>query len=364
MARASAEDKTEKATPKKREDERKKGNVFQSADVVSALSIFVVFLALRLEFPYLYSYLYNFMHSYLSRAGIVATLDSLSSLDVIREFWFAILLTCAPVLIASLLAAVLATGIQTKFKISGEQIKFKFSNISLFQGFKRLFSLRSIVELIKSIIKTIAIGYIMYLQIKKVFESCASMMSNDIDQSCLQIVNDIMDMVIQMTLVFLAIAAADYFYQWWDYERRLRMTKEEIKNEAKQAEGDPQIKGKIREQQRSIARMRMMQKVPEADVVIKNPTHYAVAIKYDPENKKQKAPIVVAKGKGYIALKIIAIAEDNKVTVTENRPLARALYQSVKVGREIPGQFYQAVAEVLAFVYNLKKRERLYEIQK
>jgi len=110
--------------------------------------------------------------------------------------------------------------------------------------------------------------------------------------------------------------------------------------------------------------MRMMQKVPEADVVIKNPTHYAVGIKYDPENKKQKAPIVVAKGKGYIALKIIAIAEDNKVTVTENRPLARALYQSVKVGREIPGQFYQAVAEVLAFVYNLKKRERLYEIQK
>ena len=353
MARASAEDKTEKATPKKREDERKKGNVFQSADVVSALSIFVVFLALRLEFPYLYSYLYNFMHSYLSRAGIVATLDSLSSLDVIREFWFAILLTCAPVLIASLLAAVLATGIQTKFKISGEQIKFKFSNISLFQGFKRLFSLRSIVELIKSIIKTIAIGYIMYLQIKKVFESCASMMSNDIDQSCLQIVNDIMDMVIQMTLVFLAIAAADYFYQWWDYEKNIRMTKQELKEEYKELEGNPETKGRIRQKQRKISGRRMMQQVPEADVVVRNPTHIAVALRYHPE--EDRAPVVLAKGQDYLAKKIIEIAQQHHIPMKEDKPLAHALYAAVEVNEQIPEEFYQAMAEVMAWVYHLKQ---------
>ena len=353
MARASAEDKTEKATPKKREDERKKGNVFQSADVVSALSIFVVFLALRLEFPYLYSYLYNFMHSYLSRAGIVATLDSLSSLDVIREFWFAILLTCAPVLIASLLAAVLATGIQTKFKISGEQIKFKFSNISLFQGFKRLFSLRSIVELIKSIIKTIAIGYIMYLQIKKVFESCASMMSNDIDQSCLQIVNDIMDMVIQMTLVFLAIAAADYFYQWWDYEKNIRMTKQELKEEYKELEGNPETKGRIRQEQRKISGRRMMQQVPEADVVVRNPTHIAVALRYHPE--EDRAPVVLAKGQDYLAKKIIEIAQQHHIPMKEDKPLAHALYAAVEVNEQIPEEFYQAMAEVMAWVYHLKQ---------
>jgi flagellar biosynthetic protein FlhB len=141
------------------------------------------------------------------------------------------------------------------------------------------------------------------------------------------------------------------------------MTKQEVKNENKQTEGDPLLKGKIRERQRSVANMRMMKKIPEADFVVRNPTHYAVAIKYDPESKKHKAPVVIAKGRGYIALKIIEIAEQNKVTVTENRLLARALYKSVKVGREIPSEFYQAVAELLAFVYNLKKRERLYEVK-
>lgn len=353
MARASAEDKTEKATPKKREDERKKGNVFQSADVVSAFSIFVVFLALRIEFPYLYRYLYDFMRRYLSGAGIAATLDSWSSLDVLRDSWLAILITCAPVLIASLLAAIVATGIQTKFKISGEQIKFKFSNISLFQGFKRLFSLRSIVELIKSIIKTIAIGYIMYLHIKKIFESCSSMMSNDIYQSCVQIVNDIMDMVIQMTLVFLAIAAADYFYQWWDYEKNIRMTKQELKEEYKETEGNPETKGRIRQEQRKISGRRMMQQVPEADVVVRNPTHIAVALRYHPE--EDNAPVVLAKGQDYLAGKIIEIAQQHHIPMKEDKPLAHALYDTVEVNEQIPEEFYQAMAEVMAWVYHLKQ---------
>ena len=259
----------------------------------------------------------------------------------------------SPVLIASLLAAVLATGIQTKFKISGEQIKFKFSNISLFQGFKRLFSLRSIVELIKSIIKTIAIGYIMYLQIKKVFESCASMMSNDIDQSCLQIVNDIMDMVIQMTLVFLAIAAADYFYQWWDYEKNIRMTKQELKEEYKELEGNPETKGRIRQEQRKISGRRMMQQVPEADVVVRNPTHIAVALRYHPE--EDRAPVVLAKGQDYLAKKIIEIAQQHHIPMKEDKPLAHALYAAVEVNEQIPEEFYQAMAEVMAWVYHLKQ---------
>jgi flagellar biosynthetic protein FlhB len=123
-------------------------------------------------------------------------------------------------------------------------------------------------------------------------------------------------------------------------------------------------KGKIKERQHSISNMRMMQKVPAADFIVRNPTHYAVAIKYDQNDEKHKAPVVIAKGKGYIAFKIIEIAEEHNITVTENRPLARALYKSVKVGSEIPNEFYQAVAEILAFVYNLKKRERLYEIKK
>ena len=155
--------------------------------------------------------------------------------------------------------------------------------------------------------------------------------------------------------MFVGLAIFDYVYQWWDYEKNLRMSHQELKEEYKQTEGDPQIKGKIRDRQQQMSRQRMMQKVPNADVVIRNPTHYAVAIQYDPE--KNSAPVVVAKGADTLALRIVAVAEEHGVYVTENRPLARGLYESVDLDREIPEKFYKTVAEVLAFVYSLRKKE-------
>ena len=167
---------------------------------------------------------------------------------------------------------------------------------------------------------------------------------------------DIIFSIVEVAAVIMAfVAAADYLYQWWDYEKNLRMSKQELKEEYKQTEGDPQIKGKIRERQQAQARQRMMQQVPSADVVIRNPTHFAVAIKYDPE--RNSAPIVVAKGMDSLALRIVAVAEENGVFITENKPLARGLYEAVELDQEIPDRFYQPIAELLAFVYSLKKKE-------
>lgn len=353
MPEASSEEKTEKATPKKREDERKKGNIFQSADVVSSVSILLIFILLKITFPYIYRYLSDFFIRYISYTGSKSDLSQIAAMDILRDAWIAILLVCSPVLIAALVAAVIATGVQTKFKFSGEKIKFKLSNVNPLQGIKKLFSIRSVAELLKSIVKTAAIGYVMYLQLRKICTSAVSMMYGDVFQSTVNMLNALMDMVLQMTLVFIAIAAADYLYQWWDYEKNIRMTKQETKEEFKQLEGNPEIKGRIRQVQRSISGRRMMQQVPEADVVIRNPTHFAVALRYHAE--EDSAPIVVAKGQDYLALKIISIAEEYHIPMKEDRPLARALYAAVEVNDQIPQEFYQALAEVMAWVYRLKQ---------
>ena len=162
-------------------------------------------------------------------------------------------------------------------------------------------------------------------------------------------------MVLCIVLAFAVVAALDYFYQWWDYERQLRMSKQEIKEEYKQTEGDPQIKGKIKENQRKMAQRRMMQQVPKADVVIRNPTHFAVALRYDPD--RDNAPIVLAKGQDELALRIVRVAEENKVEVVENVPLARALYAQAELDREIPPELYGAVAEVLVYIFKLSKKQ-------
>ena len=352
----SAADKTEKATPKKREDERKKGNIFQSADVVSALSVLAVFAALRVAMPYIYRSLSRLLTTYIGYAGTRDALNGIFAADVNRTMWIAILLLSAPVLLASVGAAVLATGVQTRFKFSGEKIKFKGSNISPIQGFKRLFSLRSVVEVLKAMVKTAIIGYIIYLKIKDICVQCVGMMDTGVMQSTVNILNDLLDLVIQMSIVLVVLAAADYFYQWWEYERNIRMSKQELKEEYKELEGNPETKSRIRQLQRDISRRRMMQQVPTADVVVRNPTHFAVALRYDPE--KNTAPVVVAKGQDRVALRIVKIAAANNIPMREDRPLARALYASVKVGAEIPPEFYAALATVMAWVFQLKKERK------
>jgi len=353
---AADSSKTEQATPKKREDERKKGNVFQSSDVISAVSIVSLFYTIKVAFPFIYHYMMNFFTKYVAYIKTVHALTPDFVMGVAFDTIIAVFLLGGPMMIVSIAVAILATGVQTGFKISKESIKLKFSNVSFLKGLKRMFSLRSITELLKAMVKISIMAFILYSAFQNIAIYFTQLMYEDITQAMSFILNTIMSIVFQISLAFVAIAALDYLYQWWDHERNLKMSKQEIKDEYKQLEGDPQIKGQIKERQRKMSMSRMMQKVPTADVIVRNPTHFAIALKYD--IKKNSAPVVVAKGQDYMALRIIEIAKKNNIPMTENRPLARALYSTVDVNREIPSEYYVVLAEIMAWVYSMKKEDK------
>ncbi len=350
-----AGEKTEKATPKRRQDERKKGNVFQSREIGVVFSLLVSFYGLKLLAPYILRALEWSIRNYFYQA---ATVDEIITSDAIRYFIqgcgvFAV--AAMPLLLVCGAVSVIATLAQTRGLFTMKSAAPKFSRLNPIEGIKKMFSMRGVVELLKSLAKIIVLGYIIWLQFRDEFWAFPRLMDMEPLQGMAFTANIVLEIAKSAAIVMVFVAAADYFYQWWDYEKNLRMSKQELKEEYKQTEGDPQVKGKIRERQQAQARQRMMQKVPGADVVIRNPTHFAVALKYDPQ--RSSAPVVVAKGADSLALRIVAVAQENGVFVTENKPLARGLYEAVDLDREIPDRFYQPVAEVLAFVYSLKKKE-------
>ncbi len=260
-----------------------------------------------------------------------------------------------PFLLIASLATVAITAGQTRMLFSTKLLEFKGSRINPLEGFKKMFSLRSLVELVKSLLKITVLGYIIYSSLLKVLPVIPRMMDMTVLDAISVLGNSIMSIVNSVAAIFLFLACFDYAYQWWEYEKSLKMSKQDIKDEYKQTEGDPEVKGKIKEKQRQQAMSRMMQKVPSADLIIRNPTHFAVALQYSPD--KNHAPVVVAKGADHLALKIIEVGEKNDIFITENKPLARGLYETVELDMEIPDKFYQPVAELLAFVYSLKKKE-------
>ncbi len=350
-----AGEKTEKATPKRKQDERKKGNVFQSREVVSVFSLLIMFYSFKLIAPYFIRIIGRDISNFVS---LSTTMDTITPSDVQKIFidgcmTFAV--TALPLLIIGAAATVIFTGAQTKFLFSSKLLEFKGNRMNPINGLKKMLSLRGLIELLKSLIKIVILGAILFHVFKKQMPHIPRLMDMTVEQTMAQVGSIVLSIVKTAVIFFVFLALFDYFYQWWDYEKNLRMSKQEIKEEFKQTEGDPQVKGKIKERQQQQARKRMMQAVPSADVVVRNPTHFAVAIRYDAE--KYQAPVVVAKGADLIALKIVEIAENNGVTVMENIPLARGLYDAVDLDQEIPEQFYQPVAEVLAFVYSLKKKD-------
>ena len=251
----------------------------------------------------------------------------------------------------------MATFAQTRLLVSGELMKPKFNRINPLEGFKRLFSLKSVINALKGILKISILMVIVYFSIENMFHESAKYLYVDLRASCTHLFSQGVSMVVKIALAFIALAALDILYQWWDYERQIRMSKQEIKEEYKQTEGDPQIKGKIKEMQRKRAQSRMMQQVPQADVVIRNPTHFAVALRYHPD--EDAAPIVLAKGQDSLALRIVKVAEEHKVAVIENVPLARALYADAELDREIPPALYNPVAEVLVYIFRLNEKNKL-----
>ncbi len=352
----AGENKTEKASPKKRRDERKKGNVFQSKDVVTVGVISISFIILNFWAPYIYRYTRDAFYKYISLIKTTNAISDAFIVQLFKDMSFTVFAAAGLLMASVIIASVVLSGAQTRFLITHENIKFKFSKLNPLSGIKRMFSIRSMVEVIKNLIKIIILGYIIYSSIVKRLLQVPKLVAIDLASSIGFIFATIMAIVKSVVIAFIVISAFDFLYSWWEYEKNIKMTKQEVKEEYKQLEGDPQVKGRIKERQRAAAMTRMMQQVPNADVIIRNPTHFAVAIKYDLE--KDNAPIVLAKGMDSIALRIIERAEENNINIIENVPLARALYASAELNKEIPLEYYEPVAEILAWVYRIKKKDK------
>ncbi|MBS4221646.1 flagellar biosynthesis protein FlhB [Lederbergia citrea] len=348
-----AGEKTEKATPKKRQDTRKKGQTAKSQDVNTAIGLLAVFSFLLFFSPKLGEITLNtFRHSFNEYLLMEVTEANvrLIMMDILKEI--AILL--GPIMLVALLAGIGANLMQVGFMASGEPLMPKLEKIDPIKGLKRIFSIRAIVELLKSMLKIGFVGaitlFVLWSRIDEVL-----ILSHKSIASALKTLGSLtIQMGIAASIALLFLSLFDYLYQRYDYEKNIRMSKQDIKDEYKNIEGDPLIKSKIKQKQREMAMSRMMQEVPKADVIITNPTHYAIALKYDEE--KAEAPIVLAKGVDFIAQKIKLIAGEHKIVMVENRPLARSLYEQVDIGDTIPDDFFKAVAEILAYVYRIKHK--------
>ena len=352
---AGSESRTEKASPKKRKDERKKGNIYKSQDIGNAVTILVAFVVLDKLFPRIYAYLGQNLFKYITAIRTTTELTVESAVDIFADCCLVILYTAGPLILILLIVGVLATGAQTKFLFSMQSLKPKFSRLNPLSGIKKMVSIRAVVELLKSILKAAIIGGVIYSYYQSIASDIIRLMSMDIMSAVVFVLQSVNSLVIKLSIAFIAISIFDYLYQWWEYERNIKMTKQEVKEEYKQTEGDPIVRGRIKDAQRKMSQQRMMQNIPSADVIIRNPTHFAIALQYDAE--KNTAPMVVAKGQDYVALKIIEEAEKYKIPMIEDKPLARALYAEVELGREIPSQYYTATAEILAWVYSLKAQQ-------
>lgn len=299
--------------------------------------------------PYFYRYFSLMTSQYLALSSHTAALSSREAARLVSEFALKSMALSLPFLLVTSALAVALSAAQTRISFSVKQLKPDFSRLSLFKGLKRLITIRSMTELLKSCIKIVVVAVAAFIEIRADIGGFVRLLDQDVLEALSFMAQMVYRIMIKVGLFLLAFGVLDYFYQWWDYERQIRMSHQDIKDEYKQTEGDPLVKGQQRERQRRAAMSRIAQKVPSADVIIRNPTHFAVAIQYD--SKKDKAPKVIAKGQDYLALKIIEIAEAHHIPVTTNPPLARGIYQAVGLDQEIPEKFYQAVAEVLVFVY-------------
>lgn len=350
-------EKTEPATEKKLNDARKEGQVAKSREIANGLGLLALFLVLKLwvgtmatQFLGVFSDIYGrIAETVVFWRGHMPENDTAIAF---REMILQSVVIMGPLLIIGFIVAFVSNVIQVGWKPTAKPMMPKFSKLNPISGFKKIFSVNSVVELVKAIAKIGLIVIICYNYLEDKWHLLFLLYDMPLLQALQLAAGTVTDLGIRVAVVYMVIAAADFIYQKVKFARDMRMTKQEVKEEYKQSEGDPQIKGKIRQRMREASQRRMMQDLPQADVVITNPTHYAVAIKYDPE--VAEAPLVLAKGEDYLAARIKEIARENQIEIVENKPLARMLYANVDVGQAVPPELYQAVAEVLAFVYHLQ----------
>lgn len=347
-------EKTEPATAKKLKDARKEGKVAKSKELTSAFDLIVLFLCLKIFVSYVGGNLLGlFDLVYGNMADFVRINEGYMSSQAVRTVLFPViirwLLTVLPFFAFGVVITFLVSVIQVGWTVSAKPMQPKLSKFNPINGFKRIFSKDTLFELVKSILKVVIIIYIAYTSIRDEAGHLFILYELDLKQAIALVGTLIIDIGLKISIVYLVIGIADYAYQKWKFNDEMKMTKQEVKDEFKNTEGDPQIKGRQRRKMQEVSQRRMMQDVPKADVVITNPTHYAVALKYEAEVRP--APYVVAKGEDYLAQKIKEVARENNVEIVENKPLARMLYSNVDIGADIPPELYQAVAEILAVIF-------------
>lgn len=350
-------EKTEQPTAKKLEDARKEGQVAKSKEIANAFGLLALFLVLKLYLGSMGTHFLEMFSAAYTQIPDVAKMYNgnlpVASLQVlIRSVMLQIIIILAPVLLVGVVVAFVCDVAQVKWKPTTKPLQPKFSKLNPIKGFGRIFSANSLMELVKSFLKLLLIGYMVYSYLKDRIGQIFILYHISLNQAIGLIGETVTDLGIRVAAVYMIIAFMDFAYQKWKFNEDMKMTKQEVKDEYKNQEGDPQVKSKQKQRMREASMRRMMQQLPEADVVITNPTHYAVAIKYDPD--KYDAPYVLAKGENYLAQRIKDVARENNIEIVENKPLARMLYANVDIGELVPPELYQAVAEVLAFVYHLK----------
>ncbi len=347
-------EKTEPATAKKLKDARKEGKVAKSKELTSAFDLIVLFLCLKIFVSYVGGNLLGlFDLVYGNMADFVRINEGYMSSQAVSTVLFPViirwLLTVLPFFAFGVVITFLISVIQVGWTVSAKPMQPKLSKFNPINGFKRIFSKDTLFELVKSIFKVGIIIYIAYTSVRDEAGHLFILYELDLKQAIALVGTLIIDIGLKISIVYLIIGIADYAYQKWKFNDEMKMTKQEVKDEFKNTEGDPQIKGRQRRKMQEVSQRRMMQDVPKADVVITNPTHYAVALKYEAEVRP--APYVVAKGEDYLAQKIKEVARENNVEIVENKPLARMLYSNVDIGADIPPELYQAVAEILAVIF-------------
>lgn len=350
-----AEEKTEKATPRRKREARNKGQVARSAELPTALIILSVFILLAFFAGSMKDRLQQTFTLSLSEFTLWELNVENIQIMFIKLLWISAQILL-PILIVALLVGLISNYIQVGFLFTGEPLKINLTHLDPIKGFKRIFSLQSLVNLVKSLLKIAFVSLIVFFVLWGEKERLLLLSRFEIPDMLAYVGRITLKMGLYVAVLLTVLAILDYLYQRYEHNKKLRMSKQDIKDEFKKTEGDPLIKSKIRERQRQMAMRRMMQEVPKADVVITNPTHFSVAIKY--EAGKMNAPVVIAKGQDYIALRIREVAKEHGVVLMENKPLARALYYRVEIGQSIPEDLFRAVAEVLAYVYRRASARR------
>ena len=350
------DDKTEDPTSKKISDTRKKGQVGKSQELAHGIELVAMFIILRVTLEFLGTHfrdIFQWVYSALIPDIITTSRSGMNVHDtdiLIRSILLQMMIIMAPFFIVGFIVAALATGLQFSFQITWEPLKPKFDKFNPINGFKRIFSTQALFNLLLSVVKIAMISMIAYTSLIDHAGEIFLLYELDLNQALALIGDLALSTGLRISLVYIIIGVADLIFQKYKFKKSIKMTKQEVKDEYKDAEGDPQIKGQIKQRMREASQRRMMQNVPQADVVITNPDHFAVALKYDAQ--VASAPVLIAKGENYLAERIKSVARENDIRIFENKPLARTIYSSVDVGDVIPPELYQAVAEILAVVFS------------